>query len=57
MSLVDRRKMVREYVNNDNVFQLEDKRGCDYVDESTMVKAAKGYGDSALDCLLNCAGR
>ncbi|MCJ1248270.1 hypothetical protein MMC30_005487 [Trapelia coarctata] len=28
----------------------------DYVNESTIVKAAKEYGTGELDCLINCAG-
>lgn len=28
----------------------------DYLDESTITKAAAAYGDEALDVLVNCAG-
>ena len=28
----------------------------DYVNESTILKAAKEYGTGVLDCLINCAG-
>ncbi|KAF1955679.1 short chain dehydrogenase [Byssothecium circinans] len=33
-----------------NIFEI------DYLDETTIVRAAEQYGDSPLDCFINCAG-